>query len=191
MVQKLLAHWQQYCPLSHQEWQWLEQHAHTGQVPRGGILYEPGSDQAEVFIAGTGLLATASWDEWGNRSIARFILPYHAALTHYSLYSRQPVQHYIYALRKSSYISLPIDALKHYKEQHEAASTLVHILMARSGKQYHIKNHLMLVSNEVERYQTFYRHAYMKPFLQLTSQVEQADYLGISRMSIHRALKLL
>lgn len=191
MIQQLYHHWRQYSPLGSEELQWLEEHAQPVTVRRGTLLFSPEEQRSSVFVVCQGLLATMTWDEQGKRSIARFLPPYHAALTHYNFYSSQTVPHSIFALRKSSFISLQISALKQYKEEHPAASNLVHILMARSGKQYQIKTNLLLISNEVERYMAFYQHEYMKPFRLITSHTEQADYLGISRMSIHRALKRL
>ncbi|SEL88945.1 Crp/Fnr family transcriptional regulator [Parapedobacter koreensis] len=187
----LLFYWTHYCPLDVSHHEWLHIHGKELTAKRGTRLFEPGDRGDYVYFVCDGLLATAWWDAEGNRRIDRFLPPLHSALTRNNLYTHRQVDYEVVALRKSVLICIPANALKAYKETCTEANTLVHVMEQKKLKQYRKKSRLMLIKHEIARYRAFATDDYMKSMRLLTFQEEQADYLGISRRTIARAMEQL
>jgi len=152
-------------------------------------LFEPDNDGRHrnyLYFVCDGLLATPWWDLDGHRRIDRLLLPDDSVLTTHNLYTDKQASYYVAALRRSTVIRIPADALRAYKESCSEADTLVDVMEQKKLKQYIAKNRLMLIKDERERYAEFVRDGYMKPLRLVTSQQEQADYLNISRVTITR-----
>ncbi len=192
MERQLLGYWSQYCTLdgSHREWlhNWCTALPH---VKRGTHLFEPGDRGNHVYFVCRGLLAGVWWDAAGNRRIDRFVLPGHTILTSANLYTDRQLRYEVVALRKSTVIRIPADALKAYKESCREADTLVDVMEQRKLKQYREKSRLMQISDGAARYLAFMKDQYMRPIRLATSQQEHADYLNISRRTISRAIRQL
>lgn len=185
----LLNYWARYCPLDASHREWLHTYARVIEIKRGARLFEPDDDSRHwdyVYFVCDGLLATMWWDLDGHRRIDRLLLPDDNVLTTRNLYTDKPVDYFVAALRRSTVIRIPADALRTYKESCREADTLVDVMEQKKLKQYRAKNRLMLMKDERERYVEFVRDEYMKPLRLVTSQQEQADYLNISRVTITR-----
>lgn len=185
----LLSYWGRYCPLETSHREWLHTFAQVIQMRRGTRLFEPDDDSRHrnyLYFVCDGLLATMWWGLAGYRRIDRLLLPDDTVLTTRNLYTDKPLYYFVAALRRSSVVRIPADALRAYKESSREADTLVDVMEQKKLKQYRVKNRLMLIKDERERYAEFVRDGYMKPVRLITSQQEQADYLNISRVTITR-----
>jgi cAMP-binding proteins - catabolite gene activator and regulatory subunit of cAMP-dependent protein kinases len=191
LIDPLLAYWSNYCHLNETHQQWLLNHRKAMDIRRSSRLFEPGDRGDYLYFVCSGLLATVWWDTLGNRRIDRLLPPAHSVLTRNHLYARSRADHEVIALRRSTVICIPADPLRMYKESCPEADTLVDVMEQKRLKQYQKKSRLMLVTNEVARYHAFAADAYMKPFRMITSHQEQADYLGISRRTVTRAIRQL
>jgi len=189
MKRYLFDYWSRYCPLDDSHREWSHTYATAMSVERGTRLFEPGDKGDYVYFVCAGLLAAAWWDVDGNRRIDRLLPPTHSVLTKNNLYTHCQVYYEVIALRKSTVIRIPADALRTYKESSREADTLVDVMEQKKLKQYRAKNRLMLIKNGEERYIAFTQDEYYKrTFLPVTSQQEHADYLNITRMTINRAI---
>ncbi|GGC14724.1 hypothetical protein GCM10011386_03060 [Parapedobacter defluvii] len=185
----LLNYWARYCPVDASHREWLHTYAQVIEMKRGTLLFEPDEDGRHrdyLYLVCDGLLATLWWDLDGRRRIDRLLLPGDTVLTTRNLYTNKQVYYFVAALRRSTVIRIPADALRAYKESCREADTLVDVMEQKKLKQYRAKNRLMLMKDERERYAEFVRDDYMKPLRLVTSQQEHADYLNISRITITR-----
>lgn len=187
----LLTFWSRHCKLGASHADWVQAHAKTIELKRGQRLFEPEYDHhhRHLYFVCQGLLATAWWDADGGRNINRFLPPDDSALTTHNLYTHRHVHYTVAALRPSIVLRLPADAVKAYKESCWEADVLADVLEHKKLKQHRAKDRLMLASDHLNRYIRFYDS--MKDIRNMTSQREQAEYLGISKMSITRALKII
>lgn len=191
MYSRLLDFWGQHCLLDASHAAWLQHHARPMAVKRGHTLFQPGSLtlRRSMYFVLDGLLATVSWDQNETRGIRRFIVPNDSVLTTHHLYTQRHLDYDIVALRASTLLQLPSDAFKAYKEACWEADVLADVLEHKKLRQYRTKSRLMLAPSHVERYVAFY---YDMPHIRrATTQREHAEYLGISKMSITRALETL
>lgn len=189
MKRQLLSYWARYCPLDTSHREWLHTFTRVIELKRSTRLFEPdddGRNQDYLYFICDGLLATVWWDLDGHRRIDRLLLPDDNVLTTRNLYTDKHVYYFVAALRRSTVIRIPADALRTYKESCREADTLVDVMEQKKLKQYRAKNRLMLIKDERERYVEFVRDEYMKPLRLVTSQQEHADYLNISRVTITR-----
>ena len=190
MKRSLLTYWGRYCPLNTSHHDWLHAFTTVIELKRGMQLFEPDNDGRHrnyLYFVCDGLLATLWWDLDGHRRIDRLLLPDDTVLTTHNLYTDKQAYYYVAALRRSTVIRIPADALRAYKESCREADTLVDVMEQKKLKQYRAKNRLMLVKDERQRYAEFVWDAYMKPLRIISSQQDQADYLNISRVTITRA----
>jgi len=189
MKRQLLDYWARYSPLDASHREWLHTFAREIELKRNTRLFEPDDDGRHrdyLYFVCDGLLATLWWDIDGHRRIDRLLLPDDNVLTTRNLYTDKPVDYFVAALRRSTVIRIPADALRTYKESCREADTLVDVMEQKKLKQYRAKNRLMLIKDERERYAEFVRDEYMKPLRLVTSQQDHADYLNISRVTITR-----
>lgn len=194
MKRHLLSYWARYSPLDTSHRKWLHTFAREIGLKRGMWLFEPdaiGRHRDYLYFVCDGLLATLWWDLAGHRRIERLLLPDDNVLTTRNLYTDKHVYYYVAALRRSTVIRIPADALRAYKESCRETDTLVDVMEQKKLKQYRAKNRLLLIKDERERYAEFVRDEYMKPLRLVTSQQEHADYLNISRRTITRAMPLI
>lgn len=187
----LLRFWIRHCELGSSHAEWVHRHAKPIALKRGQRLFEPEYDHRHrhLYFVCQGLLATAWWDKDGRRSINRLLLPNDSALTTHNLYTHRHVHYSVVALRPSTVLSIPADVFKAYKESCWEADVLADVLEHKKLKQHRTKDRLMLAPDHLKRYIMFYDT--MQDIRNITSQREQAEYLGISKMSITRALTII
>lgn len=172
--------------MDEQHVQWLHTHAMPlSHVPEGWPLFEGQAREDYLYVVTEGLLAGATWDEAGHRSIHLLAPTQHNVMTTRNFYTARRVPYQIVALRNSSVLRLPVAALKAFKERDIAAATLVSVLREKHNKQYLLHNALLQIRSEGDRYRAFERHC--KDWLGLLTLQEIADYLAMSLSSVNRA----
>lgn len=191
MYSRMLDFWGQHCLLDASHAEWLRHHVRPLAVKRRHLLFHPHSaaPQRSLYFVLEGLLASVSRDREGNRGIRRIVLPDDSILTTHHLYTQRHLDYEIVALRPSVLLELPSDAFRAYKEVCWEADVLSDVLEYKKLQQYRAKARLMLAPSHIERYVAFYYE--LAPIRRATTQREQAEYLGISKMSITRALETL
>ena len=184
----LFEFWSKYYQLDPSHIAWA--HAHVGIVPvrRSQVLHRDGDRRRMVYLVCEGLLAREEYvvfEDRIKRKITSIALPHFALTSTSHLYSRTPIRGDIVALRSGMAIVIPYEAIVNFKESESAIGTLTDVLTNRKKRQLETYLKVIHSTSPFQRYLLF--DQLMPEIRNVTSQNEQADFLGISRRTVQEA----
>ncbi|PRD51991.1 hypothetical protein C5749_16980 [Sphingobacterium gobiense] len=191
-LRALLAFWSRYCDLSPWHAQWAHQHIDVMRIPRGEVLSWSGDRTKKVYFVCKGMLGRIIDIEVNGiakRKIMSIALPGLALTSTTHLYRNTPHEGDIVALRSGIVVGISYKAIKAFKAEEPAIETLVDILTHKKKRQLEAHIQILHSTSPFERYLLFDK--LMPEIRQVTSQREQADFLGISRDTVQKAQKFL
>lgn len=179
----LLEFWSRYHKLDNFHYQWAKDHLKTIYVRRGDDLDL--SATTSYFVA-RGLLARVEEDPiTGKRKIMSLALPNMALLGTVHLHSHQVQAGKIIALRAGILVTLPHAMLRQFQAIEKSVDTLIDILNNKEKRQLTLLREATLGYSPFERYLNFAR--LLPEIKAVSTQMEQADLLGISRDTVQQA----
>lgn len=180
------AFWRKYHELDNFHYQWAKDHLKVLVVKRGEVLEPPGHTSEVSYFVATGLLARAEDDPaTGKRKITSLAPPNMGLMSTVHLHSHSIRPGAIVALRQGIVIALPHQVLRHFQEYEKSVDTLVDVFCNKEKRQLILLQQLLREYSSFERYLSFSQ--LMPEIRAVTSQLEQAALLDISRNTIQRA----
>lgn len=185
-LQHLLNFWGKYHLLDNFHQQWAADHLKPVRVKRGDILMPSVNSIGMSYFVATGLLARVEEDtETGKPKIISIAIPGMALMSTYHLYTIRAQPGKITALRSGIIVTIPHLALRQFHEHEKSIDTLIDVLSNKKKRQLVLLRQVMLLRSAFERYLSF---VHLLPEIKaLTTQIEQANLLGISRHTVQQA----
>lgn len=182
----LFEFWRKYHPIDNFHYQWAKDNLKVRIVKRGELLNTADRPSEMTYFVATGLLARVEENvETGKRKIMSIAIPNMALMTTNHLYTHNLYPGDIVALRSGIIITIPHHALRHFQEHEKSIDTLIDVLSNKKKKQLALLRRATLGYSPFDRYLNF---AKLLPEIKAsTTQIEQADLLGISRHTVQQA----
>lgn len=183
-------YWQRHCPqLGDADWQWFIRHATVlHKIRRKQPLFTPGQRSDFLYFVCEGLLAAVSWDRDARRRILEFA-PAGYNLLAADFDTLDPLEPEIVALRSSTAIRIPVEALYTDGVQRVTVAALKRLLDKTREKQLRMHYTLLLIANNQMRYLTFRKK--MNALWKATTLQEHADFLDLSHSTVRRIFRKL
>ncbi|WON96111.1 hypothetical protein [Sphingobacterium sp. UGAL515B_05] len=182
----LFDFWGKYHAIDHFHYQWVKDNLKVKIVKRGEQLSSADRHSEMTFFVAKGLLARVEENtETGKRRIMSLAIPNMALMTTNHLYTHHLHSGRIVALRSGIIIAIPHSVLRQFQEQEKSIDTLIDILGNKKKRQLVLLRQATLGYSPFERYLNFAR--LLPEIKAATTQIEQADLLGISRHTVQQA----
>lgn len=182
-LKPLLDFWGRYQSLDNFHYQWAKDHLKIIFVKRHEVLELSAS--TSYFVA-KGLLARVEEDPLTlKRKIMSLALPNMALLCTVHLYSQHIQPGKLVALRSGILVSLPHTALRQFQADEKSIDTLIDIFSNKEKRQLALLREATMGFSPFDRYLNFAR--LLPEIKAVTTQIEQADLLNISRDTVQQA----
>lgn len=185
-LKRLFDFWGKYHAIDNFHYQWAKDNLKVKVVKRGEQLNPTERHLEMTYFVATGLLARiVESPESGRRKIMSLAIPNMALMTTHHLYTHNLHHGNIVALRSGIIITIPHAVLRQFQEQEKSIDTLIDVLSNKKKRQLALLRRATLGYSPFERYLNF---AKLLPEIKaVTTQIEQADLLGISRHTVQEA----
>lgn len=182
----LFDFWGKYHVIDNFHYQWAKDNLKVKVVKRGEQLGSTERHLEMTYFVATGLLGRIEENpESGKRKIMSLAIPNMALMTTNHLYTHTLYPGNIVALRSGIIIMIPHHVLRQFQEHEKSIDTLIDVLNNKKKRQLALLRRAMLGYPPFERYLNF---AKLLPEIRsVTTQIEQADLLGISRHTVQEA----
>jgi len=182
----LLDFWGKYHTIDNFHYQWAKDNLSVRTVKRGEQLNATEHHSEMTYFVATGLLARIEENpDTGKRKIMSLAIPNMALMTTNHLYTHNLHPGNIVALRSGIIIAIPHLILRQFQENEKSIDTLIDVLSNKKKRQLALLRRATLGHSPFERYLHF---AKLLPEIKAaTTQIEQADLLGISRHAVQEA----
>ena len=181
----LFDFWGKYHTLEHFHHQWAKDNLKIRIVRRGEQLNASDRPLEMTYFVATGLLARVEKADTSRRKIMSIAIPNMALMTTSHLYTQHLYPGDIVALRAGIIITIPHPVLRQFQEHEKSIDTLIDVLSNKKKRQLAHLRRATLGYSPFERYLNFVK--LLPEIKALTTQVEQADLLGISRHTVQQA----
>jgi hypothetical protein len=182
----LFDFWGKYHTLDQFHFQWATDHLKAMTVKRGDILNSSTRTGKMSYFVATGLLARIEEDpDTGKRKILSLAIPTMALITTHHLYSHSLHPGQIVALRSGVVIAIPHAVLRQFQQHEKSIDTLIDVLSNKKKRQLALLRQATLGYSPIERYINFSK--LLPKIKAVTTQIEQANLLGISRHAVQEA----
>ncbi|QIH35496.1 hypothetical protein [Sphingobacterium sp. DR205] len=182
----LFDFWGKYHTIDNFHYQWAKDNLKVKTVKRGEQLNSTDHHQEMTYFVATGLLARIEVNpDTGKRKIMSIAIPNMALMTTNHLYTHNLHPGNIVALRSGIIITIPHLILRQFQENEKSIDTLIDVLSNKKKRQLALLRRATLGHSPFKRYLHF---AKLLPEIKAaTTQIEQADLLGISRHAVQEA----
>lgn len=182
----LFDFWGKYHAIDSFHHQWAKDNLKVKIVKRGEQLRPTDRPLEMTYFVATGLLGRIEENpDSGKRKIMSLAIPNMALMTTNHLYTHNLSPGNIVALRSGIIITIPHPVLRQFQEQEKSIDTLIDVLSNKKKRQLALLRRATLGYSPFERYLNF---AKLLPEIKaVTTQIEQADLLGISRHTVQEA----
>lgn len=182
-----LHYWQQYCRLEDWHISWARQHLHVRTpLRKGTLLYQEGEKQTNVYLVAKGAIARIEYTEAGARRIRSVALPGMALMTTGHLHSRTDSKGDIIVLHAQTMVlEIPYRPIIEVSQYEMQAKILQSVLTTKKTKQATRLSRVLQENDPIRRYMLFNEE--LPELRNVLTQVEQAQLLSISRVTVQRA----
>ena len=182
-----LHYWQKYCTLEDWHISWATQHlvVHTS-LRKGTVLYHDGDKQTNVYLVAKGAIARVAYHENDTRRIRSVALPGMALMTTGHLHSRTASKGDIIVLHAQTMVlEIPYRPIIEVSQYEMQAKILQSVLTTKKTKQATRLSRVLQENDPIKRYMLFNEE--LPELRNVLTQVEQAQLLSISRVTVQRA----
>lgn len=186
----LLNHWSRFITIQPYHKTWLYQHSSFSTYIRGSCIYDSNWGKKNLFYVCKGLLGQVDYyidNKTGKekRTILSIGLPLMSMMTTDHLYSNTQGPGEIIALRPSQVLTFSYEKIKSFIREDHSLAVLLSAMMNKKKRQLGRLRQVDAVHDPQSAYIRFTNN--LPELVNLLSQTEQQDLLGISRSTIRRA----
>ncbi|NGM72825.1 hypothetical protein [Sphingobacterium sp. SGL-16] len=188
-IDLLLNHWSRFIAIQPYHKTWLYQHSSFSTYIRGNCIYDSNWGNKKLFYVCKGLLGHVDYyidKKTGKekRTILSIGLPLMSMMTTDHLYSNTQGPGQIIALRPSQVLIFSYEKIKNFIREDYSLAVLLSAMLNKKKRQLGRLRQVDAVHDPQTAYIRFTNN--LPELVNLLSQTEQQDLLGISRSTIRR-----